>query len=68
MRLHFYTGMAMSVLAAELVNANLAESETALDTIYASEYWATPSELSQIDSELDLERPICGCKCPTRKK
>jgi len=39
MRLSFYTGMAISVLAADYVNANSIESETALDTM---EQWATP--------------------------
>ena len=52
MRLHFYTGIAMSAIAADYASAVSTEGETSLDTISTAESsWVAPLELSQVDSE-----------------
>ena len=51
MRLHFYTGIAMSALAADYAMASNAEAETSLDTASTAESWVGPYELSQVESE-----------------
>jgi hypothetical protein len=46
MRLHFYTGIAMSLFAADAA-ASSAESETALERASTNESWVAPMELSE---------------------
>ena len=56
MRLHFYTGIAMSMMAAEYAAASSVEGETAVDTLSTAETWVEPyDEFSQVEADTMLE-------------
>jgi len=55
MRVHFYTGIAVAALAADCATANYTEAETSLVSRSTAESWATPFELSQVDSLAELD-------------
>lgn len=50
MRLHFYTGIAMSIIAAEYANAACLDGDQSLDTVSTAESWASPYHFSQTES------------------
>ena len=53
MRLHFYTRVAMSLIAAVYANAVCLEGDESLDTMSTAESWASPYQFSQLDNMVD---------------